>query len=264
MVASPFFALARAGGGGVGAMHVQVGEHTALLPKNEHGHVEGSFKAAVFGFSDGLTTSINLVLGVALTRQTHSDVVLTGVAGLFAGASSMACGEWLSAKAEEDCHAAELKREAWHLQAIPREEAAHMRGILMAHGLSGATADAVNRDVAALPLARQVAFHGKFELGIDVDDRASAWRNAAAMWLAFCVGAIIPLAPWLLTADFATATAGTVGGSAAGLVAVSAYQARGAGSRACGSCTLARVLLRQAVVTSLAVGLTVLFDMLFV
>ena len=54
------------------------------------------------------------------------------------------------------------------------------------------------------------------------------------------------------------------GGSAAGLVAVSAYQARGAGSKACGSCTLARVLLRQAVVTSLAVGLTVLFDMLFV
>ena len=49
-------------------MNVQVGEHTALLPKNEHEHVEGSFKAAVFGFSDGLTTSINLVLGVALFR----------------------------------------------------------------------------------------------------------------------------------------------------------------------------------------------------
>ena len=60
----------------------------------------------------------------------------------------MACGEWLSAQAEEDCHAAELKREAWHLQAT-REEAAHMRGILMAHGLSGATADAVNRDGGA-------------------------------------------------------------------------------------------------------------------
>ena len=98
------------------------------------------------------------------------------------------------------------------------------------------------------------------QLGIDVDGSGGAWRNAAAMWLAFCVGAIIPLAPWLLTADFATATAGTVGGSAAGLVAVSAYQARGAGSKACLSWTLARVLLRQAVVTSLAVGLTVFFD----
>ena len=51
-------------------------EHTALLPKNEHATVEASFKAAVFGFSDGLTTSINLVLGVALTRQPHRTVVL--------------------------------------------------------------------------------------------------------------------------------------------------------------------------------------------
>ena len=88
------------------------GDHAAPLAgiQNVHNTVDATFKAAIFGFSDGLTTSINLVLGVALAHQDRGTVVITGMAGLFAGASSMACGEWLSAQAESDSHAEELRR----------------------------------------------------------------------------------------------------------------------------------------------------------
>ena len=144
---------------------MSINESAPLVVHNEHQQIGESFKAAVFGFSDGLTTSMNLVLGVALTRQSHAVVVFTGLAGMFAGASSMACGEWLSARAENDSQRRELEREADHLRTIPAEEAAHMKQILLQYGLGPRTADAVNADIAALPLERQVTFHGKFELG---------------------------------------------------------------------------------------------------
>ena len=98
---------------------------------NEHHETETTFKAAVFGFSDGLTTNITLILGVAVAHPLHSTIVLTGLASTFAGAASMACGEWLSAKAESDNHHAELQVERSHLQAIPQEEARHMNEDLL-------------------------------------------------------------------------------------------------------------------------------------
>ena len=235
-------------------------ESTPLVVKNEHHPVEDSFKAAVFGFSDGLTTSLNLVLGVALNRQTHQVVVFTGLAGLFAGASSMACGEWLSAQAERDTHRQELAQEALHLSSIPQEEAAHMRGILLRYGLTPTTADAVNADVAALPLDRQVAFHGKFELGLgelDAGSCGSSLRSAVAMWLCFVLGALIPLLPWLLMSDSHRALLGSVAGSAGGLVSISVYQVRGHYR------SLPCTMLRQVAVTAVAVGLTVGFNYAF-
>lgn len=228
-----------------------------LVVENVHDKVDGTFKAAIFGFSDGLTTSLNLVLGVALVHRAHATVVLTGMAGLFAGASSMGCGEWLSAQAESDSHAKELETERMHLQSIPREEAAHMKQILESYGLTAATADAVNRDVAALPLERQIIFHAKFELGIDMDDRHYPIRNAITMWLSFVLGAFIPVLPWILTPVFRTAIAGSVGGGMMGMVGISVYQARGQYAFLC------RIMVRQIIVTSLAVGLTVAFDMCF-
>lgn len=232
-------------------------EKLPLLPKNDHIEVSGTFKAAVFGFSDGLTTSITLVLGVALTHQSHRTVVLAGVAGLFAGASSMACGEWLSSCAERDACAAELEKERWHLQTIPQEEAQHMKQILRSFGLSDATADAVNRDVAALPLEQQARFHGKFELGIEMDHQ-NAWRNAVTMWLAFCLGALLPLGPWLCTHDTTASLAGSIAAACGGIMCIAVYQVHGC-LRA-----LPWALGRQLLVTTAAVGLTVLFDFVFV
>jgi VIT1/CCC1 family predicted Fe2+/Mn2+ transporter len=203
-----------------------------------------------------LTTSITLVLGVACSHQPHSTIVLTGLAGLFAGASSMACGEWLSARAEQDTHIRELAKERWHLQTIPQEEAAHMKAILQQYGLRETTADAINADLAALPIAQQAIFHGKFELGLDVDEAGTApWRNALAMWFFFVLGAFIPLCPWLWTTHFNTACIGSAAGSFLGLVAISVYQARGHCQQIPGT------LLRQIIITSIAVGVTIVLDM---
>jgi vacuolar iron transporter family protein len=225
------------------------------LLENEHHTVEGSFKAAVFGFSDGLVTNLTLVLSMACATQTHNTVVLAGMAGLFAGASSMACGEWLSAQAERDSHRQELRTEAEHLQQIPETEAAHMKEILMSYGLSSNTSDAINRDVAALPLEDQVRFHGKFELGIDTDeDGSSPLKNALFMWIYFVIGAFIPVLPWFLTRQFEWALGGSLAASAVGMVATAVYQVRGHYQRLLG------ILGRQAGVTAVAIGFTVLFN----
>ena len=230
-----------------------------LLVDNVHDPVEGSFKAAIFGFSDGITTSISLVLGVALTHQPHATVVVTGMAGLFAGASSMACGEWLGAQAEKDCHVRELEHERQHLQQIPAEEARHMKTILESYGLSSRTADAVNQDVAALPLERQVVFHGKFELGIEIEDGEgnSPLRTACTMWWCFALGALVPVLPWMLTPVYETAVLGSMAGSVAGMATITLYQVR-KNYRA-----FPCKLVRQVLITGMAVGLTILFDAWF-
>ena len=171
----------------------------------------------------------------------------------------MACGEWLSAKAESDNHRAELQRERSHLQAIPEEEARHMKEILLEYGLTEATADAVNRDVATLSLDRQVAFHGRFELGIETTSQNAPLRSAATMWLSFIVGASIPLAPWILTdaTQYNVAVLGSVMGSIIGIIGISLYQSQ----KKCR--TFPFVALRQVAVTVLACGVTILSDMLF-
>ncbi len=230
---------------------------TLLSIKNVHHPVEGSFKAAVFGFSDGLTTNLALVLSVACAQQPHSTVVLTGMAGLFAGAASMACGEWLSAQAEREQHLEELRTEEQHLAQIPDEEASHMKGILMEYGLSGGIADAINCEIAALPLDQQVRFHGKFELGIDVEDQdSSPLKNALFMWICFVIGAFIPVLPWMLASSFEGALAGSATASVVGMAGVAVYQVRGQPLRR----SLLPILVRQVLLTGVAIGLTVLFN----
>lgn len=242
-------------------------EEQRLLPEhdeNEHDNIQGNFKAAVFGFSDGLTTNLNLILGIYATiSRTYSNeeitrtVILLGMAGLFAGASSMACGEWLSAKAEHDFQHRELQVEAQHLKQITSIEQQHMKKLLESYGLSASTANSVNSDLALLPLSRQVQFHAKFELGIDVDDEDSPLKNALCMWVCFVCGALLPLMPWFLTSSVKLAFAGSIAGSLVGWLGISLFQVRGH-YRA-----LPRTFLRQVVVGGLAIGVTVMSNLIF-
>lgn len=232
-----------------------------LVRNDQHSHtVDDTFKAVVFGFTDGLVTNMSLVLGIALARQDQGAVVLVGMAGLFSGAFSMACGEWLSDRAERDRNRRQMDLERLHLQRIPDEEARHMKEILTSHGVSPATADLVNRDVMALPIERQLRFHGRFELGIDPDYQTpqpccASLRTAAAMWLAFAVGALVPVLPWMvLPGRRRDALAGSVLGSLCAVLCATLYQVRGHYR------DLAPVLLRQVAVSALAVGCTLLFQ----
>ena len=211
---------------------------------------------------------MNLVLGMymALSNTTAHGVTdpahvshlvtMTGLAGLFAGASSMASGEWLSAQAEQAQNKRELDHERWHLTNIPHIEHAHMKEILLSMGLSSETAEAVNRDVAALPIDDQVKFHGRFELGIEQDDE-NPLKNSLYMWVCFAIGALLPVLPWWITYNHRNAFIGTIVATVIGVAMTSLYQVRGHYNH------LASTLLRQVLVTAVAVGVTVGFNVAF-
>jgi len=178
--------------------------------QNTHITLDGTLKAAVFGFSDGLCTNINVILGMyaamngatAMTGgflQARHIITLTGMSGMLGGASSMACGEWLSASAEAQAKKTELEREKWHHQIIPEVESSDMHAMMREAGLSSSTCDSIVGDLQKMPEDERLAFHARFELGIEQEDMTvlSSLKNAAFMWCSFSLGAFIPLVPWV-------------------------------------------------------------------
>lgn len=164
----------------------------------EHGAAQGGWlRPAVFGASDGLVSNTALVLGVAAGQAEPGMVLLAGVSGLLAGAFSMAAGEWVSVQAQREAHELELQREREHIAQYPEEEAEHMRRIL---GAAGLPADVVARIVAELEGQpdRNLDFHARIELGIDPQALDSPWVAAVSSFVAFAIGAIVPLVPWVL------------------------------------------------------------------
>lgn len=184
---------------------------------------DGSLRAAVFGLSDGLVSNTALVLGVASAAEPGA-VILAGVAGLLAGAASMAAGEWISMTAQREALQQELAMERAHLDAYPEDERRHMRVILEGAGLTGETAERVVAELARAPDAN-LAFHARVELGIDPDEMGAPARAAALSFAAFAGGAAIPLLPWVaLDAASAPWVAGAL--SAAALFVTGAALAR--------------------------------------
>jgi len=158
---------------------------------------DGGFRAAVFGFNDGLVTNLCLVTGLVMASD-QAPVLETGVAGLLAGAVSMGIGEWLSMTAQTEGLIHELNVERKHLQIYPKEEEHHMREILTEHGLSEFVIDQVMNDLASKPVEAKLNLHARLELGIDPEDLGSPWKAAISSFICFSVGAFIPLIPWLI------------------------------------------------------------------
>jgi len=169
----------------------------------EHAEVgDGGLRAAVFGFSDGLVTNLCLILGVDLGAGDvqHRTVVLTGIAGLLAGACSMAIGEWISMKFQQEALDAQLKLEQMHLKEYPRAEASHFRRILKDNGLSIDACEIIARDLEKTTIQQQVKWHALLELKIDPEELGgSPWKAAGASFIGFTVGAFIPLVAWICT-----------------------------------------------------------------
>lgn len=184
---------------------------------------DGSLRAAVFGLSDGLVSNTALVLGVASAAEPGA-IILAGVAGLLAGAASMAAGEWISMTAQREALQRELATEREHLDAYPEDERRHMRDILQDAGLSAETAERVIEELDRAPDAN-LAFHARIELGIDPDEMGAPARAAALSFVAFAGGAIIPLLPWWFL-DGTSALLTTAGLSAIALFATGAALAR--------------------------------------
>ncbi|MGA3219439.1 MAG: VIT1/CCC1 transporter family protein [Acidimicrobiales bacterium] len=171
-------------------------------------------RAAVLGSGDGLLTNISLVLGVAGASTTGSAVRVAGVAGLLAGAFSMAAGELVSVKAHDELVQHEIAVERTELADDPAGEQRELAAMYRARGVPAKDADTVARILMAVP---EVALdtHVRLELGVDPDDAGSSREAAVVSFLSFSVGAVLPLLPWFFTSGFAALLASIIIGASA-------------------------------------------------
>jgi VIT1/CCC1 family predicted Fe2+/Mn2+ transporter len=144
----------------------------------------------VLGANDGILSTASLVLGVAASGASRSAIVTAGIAGLVAGAGSMAAGEYVSVSSQRDTEEADLRLEARELADDPEGELAELTGIYEARGLPPALASQV---AAALTADDPLAAHARDELGLPEDRRARPLQAAGASALSFAVGALLPL-----------------------------------------------------------------------
>jgi VIT1/CCC1 family predicted Fe2+/Mn2+ transporter len=185
-----------------------VGEH--------HRDIQGgAIRAGVFGVSDGLLTNISLILGVAGANPAAGIVRLAGLAGLVAGAFSMAAGEYVSMRAQSELIHRELAIERQALLSSPDEERAELIAVYEGRGvppaIAASVADALMRDP---DIALEV--HSREELGVDPARTGSPWRAAGSSFVSFAVGAIVPLVPWFfLSGGLAVAISIVLGAAAA-------------------------------------------------
>jgi vacuolar iron transporter family protein len=189
---------------------------------HRHADVSGGWlRAATFGAMDGLVSNTALIAGVAASATAHA-VLLAGVAGLLAGAFSMALGEYTSITTANEQLESEVRVERRSFRKYPKEERAELVAMLVEMGLTEDTAvkatDEIHRDET-----RALNFHLVQELGVDPSDKPSPWVAAGASFLMFAVGAVIPLLPYLL--GFASLWAGLACGGV-GLLVAGAVAAR--------------------------------------
>ncbi len=185
-----FEAIAESGGQGLS------GTAVARLEGRHRATGGNALRAAVLGVNDGLVSNLSLVMGVAGASLQQSTILLTGLAGLLAGAISMALGEWLSVQSSRELYARQLAIEREELEAAPAEELEELTLIFRAKGIPIERAQELASSLVANPrtaldtLARE-------ELGIDPQSLGgSAWVAASTSFILFAVGALIPLLPY--------------------------------------------------------------------
>ena len=157
----------------------------------------GNLRATVFGVNDGLVSNCSLILGVAGAAASNSVILLSGIAGLLAGAFSMAAGEWVSVRSQREMFEYQIGLERKELAEYPAEEAQELALIYEARGLPPDEAAALATSTIADPV-RALDTLAREELGLNPDELGSPWGAATFSFLSFAVGALIPLVPFLL------------------------------------------------------------------
>jgi VIT1/CCC1 family predicted Fe2+/Mn2+ transporter len=193
----------------------------AAIVRRERWHKggrSGSIRAAVFGMNDGLVSNLSLVLGVAGAGAGPGALLVTGFAGLFAGACSMAVGEYVSVASQRDLLKRQIDLERRELSEAPQEEAQEIAEIFRQKGLSQDQAERTTRELVRNPGAALDTLVRE-ELGLDPEDLGSPFAAAASSFATFAVGAALPLLPFFALAG-AAAIAVSVALSAAVLGAV--------------------------------------------
>ncbi len=165
-------------------------------PEIHRTHRSGWLRAAVMGANDGIVSTASLLVGVAAAESSHQAVMVAGIAGLVAGAMSMAAGEYVSVSSQADIERADLAREARELQEDPEHERAELSGIYQGRGLQPALADEV---ADALMAHDPIGAHARDELGISRNLRARPVTASLTSGLTFSGGAALPLITAVLT-----------------------------------------------------------------
>jgi VIT1/CCC1 family predicted Fe2+/Mn2+ transporter len=150
----------------------------------------GWLRAAVLGANDGIVSTASLVVGVAAAEATRQDVLIAGVAGLVAGAFSMAAGEYVSVSSQADTEQADLRRERHELATQPQAEEDELAGIYVGRGLEPELARTVARQLTA---SGALAAHARDELGLTDELAARPLQAALASAATFAVGAALPI-----------------------------------------------------------------------
>lgn len=208
----------------------------------------GGHRAAIFGISDGLVTNVSLILGFAGANPDASLVRLAGIAGLVAGAFSMASGEFLSVRAQQELFERELAVERRALADDPDHEREELAAIYRSKGIDDDLATELASEMMRSPeLALET--HAREELGIDPTAIPSAWTASVISLLTFAFGALLPLIPWFFAGGTAAALASVIIGTLAAL-AVGGVLGRLTGR------SMAFSALRQLAVAALAAGVT--------
>jgi VIT1/CCC1 family predicted Fe2+/Mn2+ transporter len=155
----------------------------------------GNLRAAVFGINDGLVSNASLILGVAGASANSSVILLSGVAGLLAGAFSMAAGEYVSVRSQREMFEHQIGLERDELAQYPEEEAEELALIYAARGLSREDALKLAKAVISDP-AQALDTLAREELGLNPEDLGSPWGVAIFSFLSFAAGALVPLLPF--------------------------------------------------------------------
>lgn len=181
------------------------GETLSKLEGRRHKSVGGNaLRAAVLGANDGLVSNMSLVMGVAGATNGEEGVLLAGMAGLIAGALSMALGEWISVKSSQELYERQMKLEMEEIENDPETEIKELQLIYIAKGIpendAKQMAEQIMNDKSH---AHEVLV--KEELGINAEElKGSAWTAAIASFVLFAIGAIIPVLPFFFGSSFIT------------------------------------------------------------
>ena len=192
------------------------GEHAAMsLEVSEPGQIaarerwhrssrSGTLRAVIFGVSDGLVSNLALVMGVAganVAIGAGNFVLLAGIAGLLAGAFSMAAGEYISMQSQRELFERQIALERAELEAMPEEEEAELAAVYQAKGFTQDEARTIARRMFSDP-AHALDTLVREELGLDPDELGSPWGAAFGSFVAFAIGAAVPVLPYLVGSGF--------------------------------------------------------------
>ena len=174
--------------------------HVAHRDNHTHRDVNGGWlRPAVFGAMDGLVSNLALITGVAGGSATHQTIVITGLAGLAAGAFSMAAGEYTSVASQRELVEAELDVERRELRKHPEDEEEELAALYEARGVEPELAREVARQLSRDP-EQALEIHAREELGVDPGDLPSPQVAAWSSFGSFALGAILPVLPYLFGA----------------------------------------------------------------